>query len=360
MSAYDVIVVGLGGMGSAAAYHLAARGQRVLGLEKFTPAHDQGSSHGGSRIIRQSYFEDPAYVPLLLRAYELWEQLAQDSGARCTGSPAGCSSGRPTASPSRAACAPRGSGRCRTRCSTRPRSRRGSRTSRPQPGDIARLRGQGRLRPTGADGPGAHRPRRSAPVPTLRFGEEVREWTETAVRRQGDDRPRHLHRGPAGDLSRRVGAAAARRVRHPDHRRAPGAVLARPDRRHRSRSRTTRSSSTRTPTGSRSTASRPSTDRRRSQGRRSSARARSAHPRPSTAWCIRRRSPRCATGSANCCPRSTDRACTRRPACTPTRPTSTSSSPATRTAPMSRWRAASRGTGSSSCPSSARSWPISR
>ena len=79
MSGYDVIVIGLGGMGSAAAYHLAARGQKVLGLEKFTPAHDQGSSHGGSRIIRQSYFEDPAYVPLLLRAYELWEQLATDS-----------------------------------------------------------------------------------------------------------------------------------------------------------------------------------------------------------------------------------------------------------------------------------------
>ena len=79
MSGYDVIVIGLGGMGSAAAYHLAARGQKVLGLEKFTPAHDKGSSHGGSRIIRQSYFEDPAYVPLLLRAYELWEQLAVDS-----------------------------------------------------------------------------------------------------------------------------------------------------------------------------------------------------------------------------------------------------------------------------------------
>ena len=76
---YDVIVVGLGGMGSAAAYHLAARGQRVLGLERFTPAHALGSSHGGSRIIRQSYFEDPAYVPLLLRAYELWEKLARDS-----------------------------------------------------------------------------------------------------------------------------------------------------------------------------------------------------------------------------------------------------------------------------------------
>jgi len=76
---YDVIVIGLGGMGSAAAYHLARRGHRVLGLEKFTPAHDKGSSHGGSRIIRQSYFEDPAYVPLLLRSYELWEKLAADS-----------------------------------------------------------------------------------------------------------------------------------------------------------------------------------------------------------------------------------------------------------------------------------------
>src|SRR3954471_9775513 len=68
-------------MGSAAAAHLAARGQRVLGLERFGPAHAVGSSHGGSRIIRQSYFEDPAYVPLLLRAYELWDQLETDSGA---------------------------------------------------------------------------------------------------------------------------------------------------------------------------------------------------------------------------------------------------------------------------------------
>ena len=95
---YDVIVIGLGGMGSAAAYHLAARGQRVLGLEKFTPAHDKGSSHGGSRIIRQSYFEDPAYVPLLLRAYELWDEAGRRRrSVRSTGSPAGCSSGRRTA-----------------------------------------------------------------------------------------------------------------------------------------------------------------------------------------------------------------------------------------------------------------------
>nr|BFE63489.1 N-methyl-L-tryptophan oxidase [Dactylosporangium thailandense] len=77
---WDVIVAGLGGMGSSAAYHLAARGQRVLGLERFGPAHDQGSSHGGSRITRQAYFEDPAYVPLILRSYELWERLQRDSG----------------------------------------------------------------------------------------------------------------------------------------------------------------------------------------------------------------------------------------------------------------------------------------
>lgn len=77
---YDVIVIGLGGMGSAAAHHLSARGARVLGLEKHGPAHHHGSSHGGSRITRQSYFEDPAYVPLLLRSFELYEQVERDTG----------------------------------------------------------------------------------------------------------------------------------------------------------------------------------------------------------------------------------------------------------------------------------------
>jgi sarcosine oxidase len=77
---YDVIVIGLGGMGSAAACHLAARGQRVLGLERFSAPHDHGSSHGNTRVIRQSYYEDPAYVPLLLRAYELWRKLERETG----------------------------------------------------------------------------------------------------------------------------------------------------------------------------------------------------------------------------------------------------------------------------------------
>lgn len=75
---YDVIVVGLGGMGSAAAAQLAGRGLRTLGLEQFTPAHDKGSSHGDTRVIRQAYFEDPAYVPLLLRSYELYADLDRD------------------------------------------------------------------------------------------------------------------------------------------------------------------------------------------------------------------------------------------------------------------------------------------
>lgn len=79
MAAFDVIVIGLGGMGSATAYQLAQRGQRVLGLEQFTPPHDRGSSHGKSRIIRQAYFEHPSYVPLLLRAYELWQQIEQET-----------------------------------------------------------------------------------------------------------------------------------------------------------------------------------------------------------------------------------------------------------------------------------------
>ncbi|HMF78858.1 MAG TPA: N-methyl-L-tryptophan oxidase [Bryobacteraceae bacterium] len=76
---YDVIIVGLGGMGSAAAYHLAARRTRVLGLEKFSAAHNRGSSHGDSRIIRQAYHENPGYVPLAQRAYQLWQRLEHDA-----------------------------------------------------------------------------------------------------------------------------------------------------------------------------------------------------------------------------------------------------------------------------------------
>jgi len=77
---YDVIVIGIGGMGSATVAHLAARGQNVLGLEQYDIPHTHGSSHGVTRIIRKPQYEDPAYVPLVERAYELWRSLESDSG----------------------------------------------------------------------------------------------------------------------------------------------------------------------------------------------------------------------------------------------------------------------------------------
>ncbi len=78
----DVIIIGLGAMGSAAAYHLAKSGARVLGLDRFAPPHAFGSSHGESRIIREAYFEHPLYVPLVQHAYELWRELEQETGEK--------------------------------------------------------------------------------------------------------------------------------------------------------------------------------------------------------------------------------------------------------------------------------------
>lgn len=77
---FDTIVVGLGGMGSATLYHLAAAGRRTLGIEQFGIPHEMGSSHGLTRIIRLAYFEHPDYVPLLRRAYELWHALEDEVG----------------------------------------------------------------------------------------------------------------------------------------------------------------------------------------------------------------------------------------------------------------------------------------
>ena len=77
---YDAIVIGLGAMGSATLFHLARRGLRVLGLEQFSQGHQLGSSHGDSRIIRETYFEHPLYVPLVQRAHELWRELEETSG----------------------------------------------------------------------------------------------------------------------------------------------------------------------------------------------------------------------------------------------------------------------------------------
>ncbi len=80
MAGYDAIVLGVGGVGSAALYHLARRGARVLGIDRFQPGHDRGSSHGHTRLIRQAYFEHPNYVPMVMRAFQLWHELEQQSG----------------------------------------------------------------------------------------------------------------------------------------------------------------------------------------------------------------------------------------------------------------------------------------
>lgn len=76
---YDVIVVGLGAVGSGAAFHLAQRGVRVCGFDRFAPPHTLGSTHGGSRIIRKAYFEGDQYGALLGRSYELWHALEEQT-----------------------------------------------------------------------------------------------------------------------------------------------------------------------------------------------------------------------------------------------------------------------------------------
>jgi sarcosine oxidase len=79
---FDAIVLGVGGMGSSTVYQLARRGHRVLGLERYDVPHAMGSSHGHTRIIRLAYYEDPSYVMLLQRSYELWRQLEGRAGER--------------------------------------------------------------------------------------------------------------------------------------------------------------------------------------------------------------------------------------------------------------------------------------
>ena len=193
MPTYDVVVAGLGGFGSSAAAHLARRGLRVLGLDPRPGAHDEGSSHGGSRIVRQVYFEGAAYVPLLRRTYELWDEL-HDAGRRaaCCCARAGCSSARPAPASSTAASRPRGTGASPTRCSTRRRSPRGSprcarrrartRSTSRAPAWCRRrrrsLRTCGRRRPAGAE---------------LRHDEAVTGWVAT-------DGPACASRRPRGTI----------------------------------------------------------------------------------------------------------------------------------------------------------------
>ena len=79
-SEFDAVIVGLGAMGSSALYHLASRGVKVLGIDRFATPHIHGSTHGRTRIIREAYYEHPCYVPIVQRAYELWAELEREIG----------------------------------------------------------------------------------------------------------------------------------------------------------------------------------------------------------------------------------------------------------------------------------------
>lgn len=77
---FDIMVAGLGANGSSALYHLSKTHKKIIGIDRFYPPHNHGSSHGESRIIRQAYYEDPKYVPLLMAAYQLWTEIEKASG----------------------------------------------------------------------------------------------------------------------------------------------------------------------------------------------------------------------------------------------------------------------------------------
>src|ERR1044071_10254942 len=117
MAHFDVVVCGLGAMGSAALHHLARRGKRVLGLERHCPGHDRGSSHGSTRIIRLGYFEHPSYVPLLRRAYALWRKLETAAGRPLLHVTGIAEIGPPSGTLVQGTLASSSCTRCRTRCS---------------------------------------------------------------------------------------------------------------------------------------------------------------------------------------------------------------------------------------------------
>ena len=217
---YDVIVIGLGGMGSAAAYRLAQRGKKVLGLEKFTPVHTQGSSHGGSRITRQAYFEDPAYVPLLLRAHEMWDQIERDSGEHIFHRVGGIMVGRPDSK------TVQGSLTSAQRWDLKHEVLDAQQIRAAFPDDAARgrrdraLRSGSRSCRAGEVGEGASRT-----GPACRCRAAFRRGRHALGRRQGHHGQGHLRGRPHRGVSRRVGAAAPGGPRHPVRDRTAGPVL---------------------------------------------------------------------------------------------------------------------------------------
>ena len=212
-------------MGSAAAHQLAARGLSVLGLERFWPAHDQGSGHGETRIVRQSYFEGAAYVPLLRRAYEGWHELQETSGRDILTLCGGLYVGDPESKVFKGS-------RLAAEAHDLPHEVLDAEQIRARfpamdPADHALrpLRGQRRLRPPGADDPREPRPRRPARRrAALRRARPVLAL-DARRRGRGRHRPGHVRRGPARDRRGGLGARAARRPRARPAGRAPGRRL---------------------------------------------------------------------------------------------------------------------------------------
>ena len=86
---YDLIIIGLGGMGSAALYQAAKRGANVLGIDRFTPPHENGSSHAETRVTRLAVGEGPQYIPLVARSHEIWGELEAETGQKLLFQPGG-------------------------------------------------------------------------------------------------------------------------------------------------------------------------------------------------------------------------------------------------------------------------------
>ena len=225
-ASFDAIIIGLGAMGSASAYHLARGGLRVLGLDQFVPPHRFGSSHGQTRIIREAYFEHPIYVPLVQRAYQLWAQLEKETQTELLLETGGLMIGRPDGVVVSGA--------------------RRSAELHGLPHEVlsaAEMRNRfPGLRPAN-DMMGVLEPRAGILFPescirahlqlaqtwgaTLHFDEAVVRWEARGPERARDHGPRRLYGSPFDSHCRQLDPVTALRSRPTVHRRAASVVLAR-------------------------------------------------------------------------------------------------------------------------------------